>query len=174
MLRAVSAALAGVSALLLALFGKVHAYAVLPIVSWVEGLLNQGEESSKAFIREAFGVFNRILNGSVAWLLSVLDRSYAETQRRAWASQQAFTNWWREDRTSTLNAVVANAQQPGVQHPGACCAPQCIHACMDAGLDAHTLSRTHTRNHSHEVEHGRACTVCCSAGPRHGHTALCK
>lgn len=43
----------------------------------------------------------------------MLDRSYAETQRRAWQRQQAWQHWWREDRTSTLNAVVANAQQPG-------------------------------------------------------------
>jgi hypothetical protein len=66
--------------------------------------------------RESFGLFNRALNGAGAGLLSALDASYSETQRRAFQQQQAWQSWWREDRTSTLNALVANVQhRPGAR-----------------------------------------------------------
>jgi hypothetical protein len=45
--------------------------------------------------------------------MSALDASYAETQRRAWQQQQAWQTWWREDRTSTLNALIARGRTSG-------------------------------------------------------------
>jgi hypothetical protein len=97
------------------LAGALHAALVLPLVSWWESGLAQAEESTKTFIREAFGLLASMLNNLGTWVLSAADASYGETQRRAWQQQQAWQSWWREDRTSTLNAVVANAQQ----HSGA-------------------------------------------------------
>jgi hypothetical protein len=61
-------------------------------------------------VRESFGLVSRALNGAGAWVLSALDASYAETQRRAWQQQQAWQTWWREDRQSTLNALIARGR----------------------------------------------------------------
>jgi hypothetical protein len=93
--------------------GLLHGALVLPFVAWWESGLEHAEESTKAFIREAFGLLGGALNDAGAWVLSAVDASYADTQRRAWQRQQAWQHWWREDRTSTLNAVVANAQLRG-------------------------------------------------------------
>ncbi|GBF99175.1 alpha beta hydrolase family [Raphidocelis subcapitata] len=101
----------GVRAALAALVALLHARLVVPLVVWWEGWTDHAEESTKAFIRESFGLVGRALNGAGAWVMSALDASYAETQRRAWRQQQAWQHWWREDRTSTLNALVANVRR---------------------------------------------------------------
>jgi hypothetical protein len=63
--------------MLIWLLRLLHGSLVLPAVLWVEAGLEHAEESSKAFIRESFGVFNRCFDGAGAWVLSVLDASYA-------------------------------------------------------------------------------------------------
>ena len=88
----------------------LHASAVLPLVAAWESGLEHAEESTKAFIRETFGLFTGALNDAGVWVLSAVDGSYAESRQRTWQRQQAWHHWWREDRTSTLNAVVANAR----------------------------------------------------------------
>jgi hypothetical protein len=91
--------------------GALHAALVVPLVAWWESGLAQAEESTKTFIRESFGLLASVLNNLGTWVLSAADASYGDAQRHAWQRQQAWQSWWREDRTSTLNAVVANAQQ---------------------------------------------------------------
>ena len=99
---------------LLWLLAAWHARVVVPLVNWWEGCTRQAEESAVALIRESFGLVARALNDGGAWALSLLDRSYAETQRRARAQQAAWQRWWREeDRASALNAVVAGASGGG-------------------------------------------------------------
>ncbi|KIZ00591.1 hypothetical protein MNEG_7374, partial [Monoraphidium neglectum] len=102
MLRAVAHAIAW-------LVAAWHAHVVVPLVNAWESVSAQAEASLTAVIREWFGIINRLLNAAGAWVLSVVDASYAETQLVAGRQQQAWQRWWREDRTSTLNAVVANA-----------------------------------------------------------------
>lgn len=118
MLRSLAAAAAW---LLAAVSALLHSRLVLPLVATWESGLEHAEESTKAFIREAFGLLAAALNDAGAWVLSAVDpASYADTQRRAAQQQQAWQHWWREDRTSTLNAVVANAQSRGEGGGGVC------------------------------------------------------
>jgi hypothetical protein len=113
-IAAFAAWLASCAALLLhSVAAALHSFFVLPVVSWWETGLEQAEESTKAFIREAFGLIASALNDAGSWVLSAVDTSYGENQQRASRQQAAWQSWWREDRTSTLNAVVANAQQRG-------------------------------------------------------------
>jgi len=110
MLRGVTAAFAWLASCVAL---QLHTRLVLPLLSCWETGLEQAEESTKAFIREAFGLIASGLNDAGSWVLSAVDASYSDTQRRASQQQQAWQSWWREDRTSTLNAVVANAHPQG-------------------------------------------------------------
>jgi hypothetical protein len=98
--------------LLLAILEWFHARTVGPIVDWLdESVLAASEESVKLFIRECFTSAKRLINGFCAHLLGMFDAQYRESLKLTWQQKEAWHSWWREERTSTLNAVLA-AQAP--------------------------------------------------------------
>jgi hypothetical protein len=100
--------------LVYAAVGLVHAYAARPLVDfWDDAVLATWEESIKLVVREAFVTANRFINGASAWVLTLLDADYRESMKRAWHEQQEWHNWWREERQSTLNVVVAKCNPGG-------------------------------------------------------------
>lgn len=111
----------------------LHAHTVGPLVDWLdEGLLAAWEESVKLFIREGFVSAARLINGGCAALLALFDASYRDSLRATWQQKEEWHSWWREERTSTLNAVLA-AQcpaAPGGDGIGACAR---AHACTASG-----------------------------------------
>lgn len=97
----------------------VHARTVGPLVDFLDDtFLCSAEESLKLFVRECFVSATRLINGACAWLLALSDSNYKQSLRRAWQQKEAWHSWWREERQSTLNAVLA-AQCPTPL--GACC-----------------------------------------------------
>ena len=94
--------------------GLLHAYAARPLVDlWDDAVLATWEESIKLVVREAFVTANRFINGASAWVLTLLDADYRESMKRTWHEQQEWHNWWREERQSTLNVVVAKCNPGG-------------------------------------------------------------
>lgn len=72
---------------------------------WMEAVFGTWEESLKSIIRETFGQVTRIVNGFFAWVLAVF------ADPTSWQSpfqrSQAWQSWWRENRPSTFNAIIA-------------------------------------------------------------------
>lgn len=90
----------------------VHAHTVGPLVDFLDDtFLCSAEESVKLFVREVFVTVTRFVNGACAWVLALGDSTYKQSLRRTWQQKEAWHSWWREDRQSTLNAVLA-AQCP--------------------------------------------------------------
>lgn len=112
--------------LLLAVLEWFHSRTVGPIVDWLdESVLAASEESVKLFIRECFTSAKRLINGFCAHLLGMFDAQYRESLKLTWQQKEAWHSWWREERTSTLNAVLA-AQAPaaaGTSGQYRCCMP---------------------------------------------------
>lgn len=71
----------------------------------MEAVFGTWEESLKSIIRETFGQVTRIVNGFFAWVLAVF------ADPTSWQSpfqrSQAWQSWWRENRPSTFNAIIA-------------------------------------------------------------------
>lgn len=98
--------------LLLGMLEWLHARTVGPLVDWLdESVLAAWEESVKLFIRECFTSAKRLINGFCAHLLGMFDAQYRDSLRLTWQQKEAWHSWWREERQSTLNAVLA-AQCP--------------------------------------------------------------
>lgn len=109
---AVAALLFAVAGAVLAAAAWLHARSIGPLVDWLdEGLLGAWEESAKLLVREFFAAGTRLINGTCAAALALVDRDYRANLRRTWQQKEAWHSWWREERTSTLNAVLA-AQCP--------------------------------------------------------------
>jgi hypothetical protein len=102
---------------LLLTLGWLHAHTIGPLVDWLdESVLGAWEESTKLFVREFFVSATRLINGCCAFILALFDRNYRDSLRRAWKQKEAWHSWWREERQSTLNAVLASqcpAPRPG-------------------------------------------------------------
>lgn len=101
-----------------------HARTVGPIVDWLdESVLAASEESVKLFVREFFTTAKRLINGFCAHLLGMFDAQYRESMKLTWQNKEAWHSWWREERSSTLNAVLAQcpeaAADAGQSRPGA-------------------------------------------------------
>lgn len=90
-----------------------HSRVVLPSVALWESWSAQAEASITAVIREWFGLAYKLINGAGAWVLSIVDAGQEQRRALQRQHQEAWARWWREDRTSTLNAVVANAHARG-------------------------------------------------------------
>jgi hypothetical protein len=98
----------------LAAAGWVHSWTARPLVEWWDDtVLGTWEESLKSVIREAFVQTNNGLNAVASWLLTLTSREYREGLRDSWTAQQDWHSWWREERTSTLNAVIARHKHDG-------------------------------------------------------------
>jgi hypothetical protein len=89
-----------------------HARTVGPIVDWLdESVLAASEESVKLFVREFFTSAKRLINGFCAHLLGMFDAQYRESLKLTWQQKEAWHSWWREERSSTLNAVLAQSPE---------------------------------------------------------------
>lgn len=84
-----------------------------PVAEWVLDVgLTSAEEGAKSALRESFAAAARAVDGCTAWMLSLLvDRRYWRARRELAGSRRgaAWSEYWREGRPSTLNAVVARA-----------------------------------------------------------------
>mgnify|MGYP001811137672 CR=1 FL=1 len=129
-----------------------HARIVVPSVRLWEAIAEQAEASVTAVIREWFGLAYKLINGAGAWVLSLFDASWAQQQRLRVAHQEAWANWWREDRTSTLNAVVANAHARG-----GCGAGTSWHMRHAGSHPRHHDERREHAGFASKQEHSRGC-----------------
>lgn len=79
-------------------------------------------QAAKLFIREFFTTGTRLINGTCAWALALTDSSYRQRLRCTWQQKEAWHSWWREERQSTLNAVLAAQCPPaaGRERLGVC------------------------------------------------------
>lgn len=73
---------------------------------WLDAVLGTWEESLKAVIRESFAQATRLVNGIFAWLLAVFAESH-QSWHHPFKRSQAWQAWWRENRPSTFNAIIA-------------------------------------------------------------------
>eukprot|EP00882_Tetradesmus_deserticola_P023308 GHRQ01025361.1.p1 GENE.GHRQ01025361.1~~GHRQ01025361.1.p1 ORF type:complete len:128 (+),score=10.67 GHRQ01025361.1:262-645(+) len=104
----------------------LHAHTIGPLVDVLdEGVLASWEEAAKLFIRELFTTGSRLINGACSWALALSDRQYRHNLRCTWQQKEAWHSWWREERQSTLNAVLA-AQCPTAAASGELCVRQCM------------------------------------------------
>ena len=80
------------------------------VEAWADAVLGTWEESLKSVLRESFAISTRVVNGFFAWLLALFpkqDRDVESSERaKAWQS------WWRENRQSTFNAIIARDRRP--------------------------------------------------------------
>jgi hypothetical protein len=108
----------------------LHAHTIGPLVDLLdEGLLASWEEAAKLFIREFFTTGSRLINGACSWALALSDRQYRQNLRCTWQQKEAWHSWWREERQSMLNAVIA-AQCPAPVASGELCMRPCMHVCV--------------------------------------------
>lgn len=115
--------------LLLLCIEWLHAHTIGPLVDVLdEGVLASWEEAAKLFIREFFTTGSRLINGACSWALALSDRQYRQNLRCTWQQKEAWHSWWREERTSTLNAVLA-AQCPAPSAAGELCLQPHMHVC---------------------------------------------
>ena len=88
-----------------------------PAAEWLlDTALTTAEESAKSALREAFAAVARAVDGCTAWVLSLfVDRRYWRARRALAGSRRAaaWSDYWREGRPSTLNAVLARAAAAG-------------------------------------------------------------
>jgi hypothetical protein len=96
-----------------------HARTVGPLVDWLdESVLAASEESVKLFVREFFTSAKRLINGFCSHLLGLFDAKYRESLKLTWQQKELWHSWWREERTSTLNAVLAAQAAPDAVDAG--------------------------------------------------------
>ena len=79
---------------------------------WMDAVLGTWEESLKSVIRESFAHATRIVNGIFAWLLAIFAESH-QTWHNPFQRSQAWQAWWRENRQSTFNAIIARDRTIG-------------------------------------------------------------
>lgn len=105
--------------LILAIVEWLHARTVGPIVDWLdESVLAASEESVKLFVREFFTTAKRLINGFCSHLLGLFDAKYRDSLKLTWQQKELWHSWWREERTSTLNAVLAAQAAPDAAGAG--------------------------------------------------------
>jgi hypothetical protein len=115
--------------LLLLCLEWLHAHTIGPLVDVLdEGVLASWEEAAKLFIREFFTTGSRLINGACSWALALSDRQYRQNLRCTWQQKEAWHSWWREERQSTLNAVLA-VQCPVPAASGELCMRLCMRVC---------------------------------------------
>jgi hypothetical protein len=87
----------------------LHEVLVRPIVELFVRFLSVLEAAALTVTDEAFQRTYRAINGLSVWTLSLLGShpDYRRQVRQNWRGGEAWREWWRQERPSTLNAVVA-------------------------------------------------------------------